>query len=327
MSNIDAAFEFSQKAKSSLSRGDLDSALRLYRKSQALHPSPEVVVLIRSIETRLRDQTQNQGQGQTQKQTQSQSQTKYATYGAKEGEKERVKEAVPDRTFTPEQTALVKEIKKTSDLYVLLGVTKEADGQQITSAYRKLAVKLHPDKNGAPGADEAFKKVKNAYEILNDEERRKKYDRFGVEEEEVPPSASGFQTQRRYESEFTPDDIFNAFFGGHPGMRRTNHRGEHPFFAHFGGQRQAGAETERAQSPQQSIGSFAFLLPFLLILLFSFFNSPTVDEPFSIDKTFSYSVARQTKNSHFSYFVQPNFNYVYGRDYRAGMLLFVCMLE
>ena len=65
------------------------------------------------------------------------------------------------------------------DLYSVLGVPRKADQDAIKKAYRKLAVELHPDKNQGKGAEDRFKKVTTAYEVLGDPERRANYDEFG----------------------------------------------------------------------------------------------------------------------------------------------------
>merc|ERR1719428_2729422 len=83
--------------------------------------------------------------------------------------------------------------------YKLLEVEKSATEPEIKKAYRKLAVKHHPDKGGDP---EKFKEITRAYEVLSDSEKRAKYDRFG--EEGLDNDGGGGDA----------GDIFEAFFGG-----------------------------------------------------------------------------------------------------------------
>jgi len=66
------------------------------------------------------------------------------------------------------------------DYYEVLGVKRDASDREIASAYRKLAVKFHPDSNpGDAGAVEKFKEAAEAYEILSDGQKRARYDQFG----------------------------------------------------------------------------------------------------------------------------------------------------
>ncbi|MBI4258885.1 MAG: molecular chaperone DnaJ [Thaumarchaeota archaeon] len=65
------------------------------------------------------------------------------------------------------------------DYYDILGVSKDADKDSIKSAYRKLALKYHPDRNKSPEAEEKFKEISEAYAILSDDAKRAQYDRFG----------------------------------------------------------------------------------------------------------------------------------------------------
>lgn len=65
------------------------------------------------------------------------------------------------------------------DYYKTLGIPRGSTDEDIKKAYRKLALKYHPDKNKSPGAEEKFKEVAEAYEVLSDKKKREMYDKFG----------------------------------------------------------------------------------------------------------------------------------------------------
>lgn len=67
------------------------------------------------------------------------------------------------------------------DYYKILGIAKGASDEEIKKAYRKLALKYHPDKNKDPSAEERFKEVAEAYEVLSDKKKRDIYDAHGEE--------------------------------------------------------------------------------------------------------------------------------------------------
>jgi len=118
------------------------------------------------------------------------------------------------------------------DYYEIIGVPKDADETEIKKAYRKLAMKYHPDRNPSPEAEEKFKEISEAYGVLSDSEKRKQYDRFGH---------AGIDSRYTQEDIFKGihfedlgfgfggggfGDIFDAFFGGGGrGARHTSQRG------------------------------------------------------------------------------------------------------
>ena len=83
------------------------------------------------------------------------------------------------------------------DYYEILGVSKSASTEELKKAYRKLALKFHPDKNKAPEAEEKFKAIGEAYDVLSDPKKRQIYDQYGEEGLKAgagsgpPPGAGG----------------------------------------------------------------------------------------------------------------------------------------
>lgn len=113
------------------------------------------------------------------------------------------------------------------DYYEVLGVSKSATDQELKKAYRKLAIKYHPDKNpDNKEAEEKFKEAAEAYEVLSNADKRARYDRFGHQGVGGAAGGGGFSGQG-----MSMDDIFSQFgdiFGG----------GGSPFESFFGGGRQ-----------------------------------------------------------------------------------------
>lgn len=117
------------------------------------------------------------------------------------------------------------------DYYKVLGVKKDASADEIKKAYRKLAMKYHPDKNqGDKKAEDKFKEISEAYAVLSDAEKRKEYDTYGSE---------GFSQKFSQEDIFRGFDINDLFrefgFGGDGGGARTFSFGGGDDFFGFGG--------------------------------------------------------------------------------------------
>src|SRR5207302_8306002 len=106
-------------------------------------------------------------------------------------------------------------------LYDTLGVKKGASADEVKKAYRKLAAQHHPDRNpGDASAEEKFKEVQNAYDVLSDPEKRKQYDTFGADGRRAGP---GFDPRDFGGGNFTINDLgdlgdlFGGLFGGRAG--------------------------------------------------------------------------------------------------------------
>jgi len=100
------------------------------------------------------------------------------------------------------------------DYYEVLGIAKGASEDEIKKAYRKLAKKYHPDVNKAPDAEEKFKEINEAYEVLSDPQKRATYDQFGFAGMDGAAGFNGFSAGGFDDL----GDIFSSFFGGDMGF-------------------------------------------------------------------------------------------------------------
>jgi molecular chaperone DnaJ len=119
-------------------------------------------------------------------------------------------------------------VAATKDLYGALGVAKGASADEIKKAYRKLARQYHPDTNpGDVSAEERFKEVQHAYDVLSDPEKRKAYDQFGSSDGRAGFDPRGFNFEDAFNVGDLGDlgDVFGGLFGrGRSGQQRS--RGE-----------------------------------------------------------------------------------------------------
>jgi molecular chaperone DnaJ len=111
------------------------------------------------------------------------------------------------------------------DYYEVLGVSRTATDEELKKAYRKLALKFHPDRNpGDHAAEERFKELAEAYQVLSDGERRGLYDRFGHAAFEQAGGPGGFDFSAGFEDII--GDLFGDFFGGGRGRGGRARRGQ-----------------------------------------------------------------------------------------------------
>lgn len=204
------------------------------------------------------------------------------------------------------------------DYYRILGIQRDASDDEIKKAYRKLALKYHPDKNSAANAEEKFKEIGEAYEVLSDKKKRDTFDRYG--EEGLKPGSSRTTTTatfanysydgRTYESDISPEEIFNLFFnGGFVGRRwqsSGNHRSRHYHHSSANGHHNGQQEV----SPGFNL--LVQLFPVLVLICLAFtsylINS---DPPYSFHRTTKYNNERTIEPYKVVYYVKDDFDKQY----------------
>lgn len=296
-------------ALNEINSGNYEKALKFLRKAQNLYPSKEAEDLISSITTRHENSSSPNDSAQQQN-----SESENNARQRKRSENEFHNET----DYSSEQTELVKKIKNCKNFYEVLGVTKDATDSAIKKAYKRLALQLHPDKNRAPGAVEAFKIVGNAVATLTDPQKRKEYDMLGSKATISGLNGqNGFQQyyahhnhNRTFENAFERDgdisaeELFNMFFGNFPANRR---RGGGAGAGHNGGH-----HAYRETSPQPSLAFGLILILILISMLSSFFTS---DPVYSLSQSTKYPERRETQHLNVPYYVRENFQ----SDYQGSL--------
>jgi DnaJ-domain-containing protein 1 len=201
-------------------------------------------------------------------------------------------ETRPKEEPKPEASPEVKEILKKKDYYDILGVPRTATPDELKKAYRKLALKFHPDKNTSQGSDEAFKHITKAFGCLNDSEKRKYYDQTGTEEPQGP------QGHPEYDNEDWAENIFQSFFSNDFVFdQRTGQvyrRHSHP-------RQRAGAQ----QTPNYR--NLMQLLPLLVLFLVSSLGSLSFSDPdFSFVVTPKFTHEKTSAKLDVTYYVEPH---------------------
>ncbi|KAJ7956674.1 Chaperone protein dnaJ 49-like [Quillaja saponaria] len=295
--NKDDALKSLKIGKEAFENGDRTRALKFVNKARRLDPTLPVDDLLSAIRKESDDQPAQDtgGTGDANGSTSS-----------KPSDQPSVRRRVPSTgssssstsaTYTEEQITIVKEIKKKKDFYDILGVEKSCTVEDVRKAYRKLSLKVHPDKNSAPGAEEAFKAVSKAFQCLSNEESRKKYDLVGSDEPVYERRATRHGPQGYngyYDAEFDADEIFRNFFYG--GMAPTTTQFSGFSFGH--GMRPRAAEQGTAGF---NVRALVQLLPVLFIILLNFL--PSSQPVYSLSRSYPYEY-RFTTQKGVNYYVK-----------------------
>lgn len=299
-------------AQRSLESDDVEKAKRFAEKAFRLYPGEESKRMLNSVEDALR-------RGQTTRPASSNSDrgtsSSYTTEAPKVNSRQRnTSQSGGSSTGTAEQKALVKSIRSKTCHYEVLSVSRTANDDDIKRSYRKLALKLHPDKNKAPGADEAFKMVSKAFSVLSSPDERAQYDRYGDVDSMPRTNFRGprYTTATFNGQEIDPEEIFRMFFGGNPfmgasfstGMPRAQHHRQ-----------------RQHQSQRQEVNSLPLMrmlmsiAPMLLLLLFNVFSRSS-PPAFSLTQNREYPFPSSTAAHRVPYFVASKSKF--SREFRPG---------
>lgn len=223
------------------------------------------------------------------------------------------------------------------DYYRVLGIQRDASDVDIKKAYRKLALRFHPDKNSDVNAEEKFKEIGEAYEVLSDKKKRDTFDRFG--EEGLKPgglnSGGGGTTFARYsygngddrafEGNIGPEEIFNIFFnGGLPTGTFTSrrwqssnsHRRNHFHHSSTNHHNSGGHHHGEQQDVSPGFNLLMQLMPVLVLIGLSIASYwLQTDPPYSMHATSKYVFRRNLEPYDISYYVKDDFEKQYrGQD-------------
>ncbi|EOY06537.1 hypothetical protein QUC31_016222 [Theobroma cacao] len=221
-----------------------------------------------------------------------------------------------ERSYTEEHVQLIRQIKRHKDYYAILGVEKTCSADEVRRAYKKLSLKVHPDKNKAPGSEEAFKKVCKAFKCLSVDDSRRQYDQVGlVDEFEYNQQHNVRQRRRRYgndlfDDEFDPDEIFRAFFG-QGDMFRTSHV--------YRTRGMGGHQREQRHGGGPNFLVLLQILPFLLIFLLAYL--PISEPEYSLFRNYSYQIPKTTEKYGVEFYVKSSafdVNFPLGSPARAN---------
>ncbi|KAL3114968.1 hypothetical protein niasHT_011404 [Heterodera trifolii] len=343
--NRDAARECVVRAKDAMKANDLQEMQRLLRKAKRLDPGCDVNAILANGQTHFSTTTENNTtndnyshddhynsfdeadalrnrkarsdspgpSGRTNRRKAQQtngdgtdrSRSKSAGRTAQKTETQR-------NAFTSEEAIDVERIRHCKDYYEILQINKtEFSETLLKRKYRELALKLHPDKCKAPGSTEAFKALGNAYAVLSDAKKRDDYDRFGSEAQQRAATRRhhsdfyDYDVNRGFESEMSPEDIFEMFFGGgFPSGSLHRRRGQF-HFRH--------TEPQHREEPNLFY-QLLQILPVIIIivggLLVQLFSS---DPIYSLNRDSTYHVLRYTRDLRVPYYTKPDFEANYGK--------------
>ncbi|XP_040034151.2 dnaJ homolog subfamily B member 12a [Gasterosteus aculeatus] len=296
-SNKDEAERCIKIALISVSNNQPDKARKFLEKAQRLFPTDKAKNLLELLAQKGKPPEENGGPANADGPT--------MRHRSSHGEEPNVSaQGATDsgKPYTADQLDAVKKIKSCKDYYQILGVEKTASEEDLKKAYRKLALKFHPDKNHAPGATDAFKAIGNAYALLSNTEKRRQYDQYGEE----PSHPTRQRNHRDFEADISPEDLFNMFFGGgFPSSNVHVYRNGRMHFAH------QNRPERREQQREGGLALFVQLMPILILIIVSALSQMMVTQPpysLSYRPSAGHIHKRHTSNLKVLFYVGDRFN-------------------
>ncbi|CAI2361583.1 unnamed protein product [Moneuplotes crassus] len=290
--NKDEAERCIDIARKAINKSDYHKAIRFLNKSKKLHPTPEADGLIQLCEMNLKHKPASAPSG---------SMSSDGPYKRKAQDKP-AEEEPKKKNYTADEVKLCTQILQKTNYYEILGVEKKATEAEIKKKYRKLALRLHPDKNNAPKATDAFKKVSTAYMCLSDAKKRDIYDQHGTEDN----FRQNYGQYFREEEEFDPFDFFDIFTGGNmynQRVRRNNY------------QRRQHAQNQgnQNQNPLAQLAPLFFV--FLLMILANIGGNFATGSSYSFTMTSEFNQKLISETHHVKYYVdQDTYNSLIQND-------------
>lgn len=185
--NPDDIPSYFDKGKASFEKGNYHEALHFFKESQKTSPSSETSEYISKCEEKIKSKETTSTDEASQSNT---------TNDIKNDNEE------------------CERIINNNNYYDILNINKDFTPDDIKKAYKKLAIKFHPDKNNSPLAEEAFKKISTAYQTLSDPKLKEQFDKYGSEEEYREKYYQEHQKQYEDDIELDPFEIFQMFMSG-----------------------------------------------------------------------------------------------------------------
>lgn len=290
------------RMREALATGDSAQAQKFMAKAQRMGaPTDRLQGILKTYQAQKEAQKKKQQQQQQQQSNNTSTSNGQRSYdrqrtahtassssSANEGSTSRSKPQQPTKSYTAEEAAFCRKIISQKCYYSVLGLNKadQPSADQIKRARNKAALKLHPDKTGAPQAEEAMQKVNKAYECLSDDKKRANYDRFGTDVSSGGGGGSGSPQH------FDGEDWFDVFQRG--------------FFPQA--QRRQGGYEQQPQGPP--IWMLGVIMMFLFSALTNLITTPT-QRKFAWTRDSHFHSSKTSRRLKAQYFVNKHFEREY----------------